>query len=305
MPPQPIALANGQPLRLSLSRWTDIGNRGTIEVCSCTEDDSHVLTLVLRRGKSELLIGGRSAWKGGWAADDMLMTGPKSGHWRGIVHGGFDHLRIFFPQALVAECYGAVFGRAPAAPLSLFETDRVQDKSLRYLARVFRQVETYDDIIGPCFVDSLGLAFVSRLLAFHFGARIPGGNGGTEALAKPRLQRVIAYIEAHISRPVYLAELSEAAGLSRMHFVMQFKAATGYSPYAYVLNRRIAQAQALLRRPGATIVDVALDLGFSSQGHFTEAFRKVAGVTPGQWRRMQESAARPAAPLRAIRQSGR
>ncbi len=96
---------------------------------------------------------------------------------------------------------------------------------------------------------------------------------------------MLDYIEAHISRPIYLSELSKIAEVSRIRLGAQFRAATGLPPHTYILRRRIARAQEMLRNPDVTIVGVALDLGFSSQAHFTEAFRKVLGVTPGHWRR--------------------
>src|SRR4051794_118763 len=74
VPPPPLRLTNGQQLRVRLSRWTDVQHRGTRELCSDAEDDSHVLTIVLRRTKGELLIGGKSVWTGG-APGELLMTG--------------------------------------------------------------------------------------------------------------------------------------------------------------------------------------------------------------------------------------
>ena len=103
-----------------------------------------------------------------------------------------------------------------------------------------------------------------------------------------RLQRAIAYCEEHLDQAVSLAELAAAAGLSRMHFAAQFKAAVGLRPHEYLLRRRIGRAQALLIRGNARLVDVALSVGFQSQAHFTSVFKRYAGLPPRAWRAAQK-----------------
>jgi AraC-like DNA-binding protein len=88
-------------------------------------------------------------------------------------------------------------------------------------------------------------------------------------LPKWRLKRAIDYIEANLTRPIYLAEISNAAGLTRMHFAAEFRAATGCSPSNYILRRKVAHAQQLLLDPRLSIADVATTMGFSTQAHFT------------------------------------
>jgi AraC family transcriptional regulator len=99
---------------------------------------------------------------------------------------------------------------------------------------------------------------------------------------------VVEYIEANLTRPIYLEDLGKVAGVSRMHFAIQFRAATGFSPHQYLLNRKIACGQRLLLNPLISIVDASMLSGFSSQAHFTLVFKKRVGETPGRWRaRMQ------------------
>lgn len=284
-PPKTAPLPNGQHICVGLTRWSNRDNRGTIEVSSSEEDDFHVLSILLRRTKGELYIGHRCVWSSQGHPEEMLLSGPKRGKWRKWVHGGFDYLRVFFPQPLIAECYCAACGREPSDLVSLFEVSAVEDEGLQHLARAFRAVQDYGDIVGPCFADSLGLAFASRLVKLHLGARASSEISGAHSLGKAHIRRVVDYVDEHLARPIYLSDLSKVAGLGRIAFAQQFKAATGLSPYAYVLNQRIVRAQQLLACREATIVGVALDLGFNSQGHFTELFRKLVGVTPGQWRR--------------------
>jgi AraC family transcriptional regulator len=105
-------------------------------------------------------------------------------------------------------------------------------------------------------------------------------------LQKWRMKRVVDYVGAHLSHRITLADMSAAAGLTRMHFAAQFRAATGMRPHDYILQRRIDRAQELLRDPKLALVDVALSVGFQTQAHFTTVFKRFAGETPNRWRRL-------------------
>jgi AraC family transcriptional regulator len=104
------------------------------------------------------------------------------------------------------------------------------------------------------------------------------------ALPKWRLRRVEEYVEAHLDRGIGLADLAKAAGLSRMHFAAQFRAATGYRPREYLLHQRIEHAKSLLSNTQMPIVEVALTVGFSSQAHFSTVFKRITSETPARWR---------------------
>jgi AraC family transcriptional regulator len=111
------------------------------------------------------------------------------------------------------------------------------------------------------------------------------------ALPKWRLMRVLQYIDANIGEPITLADLAAEAGLSRMYFAKQFRAATGIRPHDYVLRKRIERAQQMLAARFAALVDIALSVGFQTQAHFTTVFKKFVGNTPCQWRRDQPNVA--------------
>jgi AraC-like DNA-binding protein len=105
-------------------------------------------------------------------------------------------------------------------------------------------------------------------------------------LQKWRMKRVTDHVDAHLSRRISLADMAAAAGLTRMHFAAQFRAAIGMRPHDFVLQRRIERAQDLLRNPERPLVDVALNVGFQNQAHFTTVFKRFAGETPHRWRRL-------------------
>jgi len=99
-----------------------------------------------------------------------------------------------------------------------------------------------------------------------------------------RMKRTLAYIETHLGERISLADLAAAAGLTRMHFAAQFRALTGQRPHEYMLRRRIARAQEMMRETNAALVEIALDVGFQTQAHFTTVFKRFVGETPHRWR---------------------
>jgi transcriptional regulator GlxA family with amidase domain len=89
---------------------------------------------------------------------------------------------------------------------------------------------------------------------------------------------------ANLAEPISLADIANAAGLSRMHFAAQFRVATGVRPHEYLLQRRIERAQQLLLNSRLPLVEIAFDVGFKTQAHFTTVFAQLVGETPKVWR---------------------
>lgn len=77
-----------------------------------------------------------------------------------------------------------------------------------------------------------------------------------------------------------LLEIARAVGSSVFHLARVFKTRTGFSLHGYRNQLRLRAALERLRDPDSDLIDIALDLGFSSHSHFTETFRRNFGKTP-------------------------
>ncbi|HWJ73943.1 MAG TPA: AraC family transcriptional regulator [Kaistia sp.] len=106
------------------------------------------------------------------------------------------------------------------------------------------------------------------------------------ALDKRRLRRVLDRIEACIGEPLSLAELAGEACLSPFHFSRLFRQATGLSPHRYVVERGIEAARRMIAAGNASMSEIALETGFGSQANFSRTFSRLAGCTPGEYRRL-------------------
>ncbi|NOK10701.1 helix-turn-helix domain-containing protein [Corallococcus exercitus] len=125
-------------------------------------------------------------------------------------------------------------------------------------------------------------ARVSKLLQQPGGTRAARRRGGLSAAA---LHRVRLFIEAHLARRIRVGELAQRSGLSVFYFTRAFRQSMGMTPHAYVQQRRVERARGLLSHTTRSLGDIALEVGFSSQSHFTTVFRRLTGLTPAVLRR--------------------
>jgi AraC family transcriptional regulator len=100
-----------------------------------------------------------------------------------------------------------------------------------------------------------------------------------------QIRRVIAHVEANLTRRIHVRELARLLGLSASHFCRAFKCSFGASPRDYVLRRRIEVAQALMLTTSEPLSSIAATCGMCDQQHFTRSFRRIVGETPSTWRR--------------------
>jgi AraC family transcriptional regulator len=87
-----------------------------------------------------------------------------------------------------------------------------------------------------------------------------------------------------LNRDISLESLSILASLGRYHFARQCKQSTGLAPHQYVMQCRIDKAKELLKHINLSTTQIALEIGYGSQSHFTTLFRRMVGVTPKEYR---------------------
>ena len=105
------------------------------------------------------------------------------------------------------------------------------------------------------------------------------------------VRRVRDYLREAYARRVRLDELARVAGMCKYALVRAFTKEIGMPPHAYQTYVRILRARELIAA-GRPLSSVALDVGFADQSHLSRNFKRVLGVTPGQYARL---APRPAA----------
>lgn len=139
---------------------------------------------------------------------------------------------------------------------------------------------------GQLYVDSLLTTFSAHLLR-HYCRQNPFSTAASGGLPNYKLRQVLEYIHAHSHQNLTLVELAAIAQVSPNYFATQFKQATGYAPHQYVIRQRIERGKALLINSRDGIADIAYQVGFAHQSHFTRHFKRLVGVTPKQFLKNQ------------------
>lgn len=172
--------------------------------------------------------------------------------------------------------------------------------------------QTVDLRVMPVFRDTLLMACAARLVVGNPGGHLADGVG-TEIAARQVLMRIAAMtggrppewlrdtsvftpqimeliverVDAHLGLRASLDEISRGFGLSPSHFARKFNQSTGLSLNRFMNRRRIGRSLAVLKTSREPLAQLSLDLGFSSQSHFTRLFSGLTGLTPHQFRRSQ------------------
>lgn len=119
--------------------------------------------------------------------------------------------------------------------------------------------------------------------------RDPATDPALRAVVTPtspdeRLDIVLRLLDTRYDQPWTVSELAQQTGLGRSRFHQIFHAATGHSPTAYLLERRIDAAKHLLADTDLPALDIALDVGFGSLSQFYDQFAKQVGYPPTRYR---------------------
>jgi AraC family transcriptional regulator len=132
------------------------------------------------------------------------------------------------------------------------------------------------------YVGALVNALKAHMLRGPVGTNTPAFP--TADFSAYRIHNVMNAILKNPESDHSLEAMAADAGLTPSHFCRVFKKATGTTPHQYVMKARLDRAQELLTSSDLSIATIADQLGFTSQSHFTRAFRQYSGQTPSGWR---------------------
>ncbi|WP_294743952.1 helix-turn-helix domain-containing protein [uncultured Exiguobacterium sp.] len=100
----------------------------------------------------------------------------------------------------------------------------------------------------------------------------------------PHVLAAIRYIQQHLYDPLSVSSISQAIHVSSNYLSVLFKDETGLPLARYVIRERIREAKRLLRSSDDSLLTISNRLHFSSQSHFSQAFKQITGETPTHYR---------------------
>jgi len=197
--------------------------------------------------------------------------------------GSKDSLHVYLQPGLVARVAAEAFGLDPTRltvpPLVGLDFPQLRAAMLAVDAEL-TAADAGGRLAAESLANILAVHLVRDVLAPHQPARQPNG-----ALLRERLRAVVEYIEEYLDAGPTLEQMAAVAHLSPYHFARQFKAATGLPPHQYVILRRVERSKRLLQSTDEhSLAEIAAEAGFSDQSQFSRHFKRLVGVTPGQFR---------------------
>ncbi len=283
-----IAALNGEPVgSRGFAQWQSLGIghhrfAGLPDYVPAPEIDYHYVSVTLG-GPIQvegILSGGRMA------ADVrrgqvIIMAAGQANTWRWS--DPTEEAHIFLDPRLVAR----VAGEAGYRSTEVLNRCAVDDDHIRHVV-----MSLVEELNAPGPGSAMMVETGAQFLAHHLLRRHSSGpakefrSGG---LAPSQLQAVAAYAGERLADDISLAELATVVGLSPFHFARAFKQAAGRSPHVWLTARRMARARHLVETSALSILEIANSVGFESQSHFGQVFRKHTGMSPTALRRLTRS----------------
>lgn len=241
----------------------------------------HTLSLYIKDG-FESYLKTSQGWRNGGGPDRLCLM-PKNYSSLWDIRGPLSFVHFYFTDAHLRHMAETVWDKSPYG-LSIDERIFADDRQITALYRQFLLNLNWHDT-----ADHLAMSSVASLLLTHLvkhytrfdwaPVQLKGG------LAPFQLKRVKAYIDANLASDLLLCDLAEQTQLSEYHFARMFKLSVGLAPHQYVMQQRLLRAKVLLKTSSQSLVNIALQCGFSSSSHFSNRFKQVNGCSPSRYRR--------------------
>lgn len=190
---------------------------------------------------------------------------------------------IYLSRELVCSVASEALGCA-VETVTLFDILDVRDPVLNRAVETLAFEASQGGLGGSIFAESVARCLIVHLLRKYADIRRLEPEAG-RTLSSPQRRTIEALVEDRLGERLELETLAQAVGLTPCVFLRLFRASFDKPPHAYLIERRVARAQQLLRASTLPIKEIALDTGFSDQSHLTRVFRKAVGTTPARYRR--------------------
>jgi AraC-like DNA-binding protein len=101
----------------------------------------------------------------------------------------------------------------------------------------------------------------------------------------PELKDIFDFIDTNYQRSISSADVAQAFNYSPAYLAKIVRAKTGYTVNAWIVKKRIFEAQQLLKQTSNPIEEISQKVGYVNVNHFFRQFRQICNLTPSQWRK--------------------
>ena len=249
-------------------------------------EDAYMIVIQIRgKNARELWLDGRSIkteplHAGGVVFHDLRQS-PQF-----FFHDPLDSVNYFLRRKtldIIAEDAGA----PRISDLQFIPGVGVMDHVVAELTRLLLPVFDTPDRVSLLFADYVSLALGSHVAQAYGGMKsvVALRQGGLAAWQERRAKELIS---ANLVGNLSTGDLARECSLSAGHFARAFRRSTDLSPHQWLVWCRVEKAHGLLRDGGLSLAEIARACGFADQSHFTRAYTRLRGISPGAWRRQRE-----------------
>ena len=218
---------------------------------------------VIRRATTHILTAG-----------DLILLNPGELHSNDSTDKGSKYRTLNPHPEFVRKVLFEITGREQNAPVF---PEIVRDKeNFGSILRLHLALERSHSTLEQ---ESIFISTLELLIARHALASFTLPQIGRE---RAYVKLVRDYLDAHYTENVSLSQLGSLVNLSHYHLLRNFRDEVSLPPHEYQNQLRIAHAKQLLRA-GLPIAQVALEVGYVDQSHLSRHFKRLVGLTPGQY----------------------
>ncbi|MEC5320851.1 helix-turn-helix domain-containing protein [Brenneria populi subsp. brevivirga] len=258
-----------------LASWSNRHDCVTME-----NTDHHTISLYIADGY-ECYHKTSDGWHNGGAPDRFCLM-PKDSVSTWDIRGDLSFVHLYCDDNHFRRLAEQTWDRSPA---SIRTEERVfsEDRQITTLYRQFLLNNSWKDPANQLVLSSAATLLMIHTLREYTQLQwaLPEVRGG---LAPTVLRRIKEMMECRLGEPLTLTELAAEVGLSEFHFARMFRRSEGVAPHQYVMRRRLARAEEMLRHSALSITEIALACGFSSASHLSHRFKRERGMTPSALR---------------------
>jgi AraC family transcriptional regulator len=204
-------------------------------------------------------------------------------HPSGMPHGrmsdGAESLATVFSQAYMEQAADELLKRSSSEIIS---APCAVDPVILSMGKVLRGELLQGPIRDQLLVEAVGVVLTGHLVRRWSAQPILRQVKGQ--LSARQIRNTLDIIENSMASGIRVRDLAKQIGLGTHQFTRLFRQTMDCSPYRFVMLRRVERARFLLETTPLPLVEIAFELGFVSQSHFTSAFHREMRTTPQAYR---------------------